>query len=283
MSSIAFISQKGGVGKTNIAVNLSYSLARRGWRVLLVDADLQGGVGFSLTEKARNIPGYYDYLSGAVDRAETPLRETILKTNLPELDLLTRGSSQAVDAILADESWSWCSAAEVQGLAGEFDLLDYDLILYDTPTGASPLTMNLCRLVDFVMVPQEAKPLCIRSLPQMLRVLASLRRVPKGERAPALGGFILSMTDLDDPSNLAEQQEFRDLLPSEMVMETVIPEHRDYQEATRRGIPVAMLGNRPTSASLIFDQLAAEVEQRLQLLDEEPKPITETAYERLVD
>ena len=60
--SLAITSQKGGVGKTTVSVNLAYALARRGWNTLLMDTDPQGSVGLSLSEKARKCPGFYDAL-----------------------------------------------------------------------------------------------------------------------------------------------------------------------------------------------------------------------------
>ena len=92
------------------------------------------------------------------------------------------------------------------------------------------------------------------------------------------------MTDPDDPSNLMDQREFRDLLPIELVLETVIPFHRDFREASRVGVPVAMMRERPSASALIFDQLAAELELRLSLYEDEENPIQDRDdYARLVD
>ena len=59
MIAIATASQKGGVGKTTLCINLAYSLAKRGWRVLLVDTDPQGAVGLSLAKSAKTRDGFY--------------------------------------------------------------------------------------------------------------------------------------------------------------------------------------------------------------------------------
>jgi len=127
--------------------------------------------------------------------------------------------------------------------------------------------------------------LCLRSLPQILRMVAGARSAERGDpkRVPNLAGFVLSMADPDDPSNLDDQREFRDLLPVEMVLETVIPIQRDFLAASRIGVPVAMLRDRPSASSLIFDQLAAELEPRLNLLEEETFSETQGNYARLVD
>ena len=285
MATLALISQKGGVGKTTIAVNLSYSLAKRGWRVLLVDADPQGGVGFSLTEKSKDAPGFYDFLNRSSHGTDSSLEAAILQTRLPGLSLLTRGSRRSLEGLFQGEGLAMMADEEnLRRLDERLASLGHDLVIYDTPTGLHAMTLTLSRCVDALLVPQQPGPLCLRSLPQILRMVAAARTANEGEDSPRLAGFVLSMTDPDDPSNLVDQREFRDLLPLELVLETVIPVHRDFREASRLGVTVAMLRERPSASSLIFDQLAAEMEARLSLYDEEDSPLTNRDdYARLVD
>ena len=76
MISIAISSQKGGVGKTTLSIDLAHAFARAGMNTLLVDADPQGSVGLSLTRQSRLLSGFYDFLadpgipSGETDRAD---------------------------------------------------------------------------------------------------------------------------------------------------------------------------------------------------------------------
>lgn len=284
MATLSLISQKGGVGKTTIAVNVSYSLAKRGWRVLLVDADMQGGVGFSLTEKSKNALGYYDFLTELEPLDLGRIEAAVIRTRLPGLSLLTRGSRDALDRLVASEDgWSG-SFARIRALDELLLGLEYDLVVYDTPTGITPVSTGLSRVVDALLVPEQPGPLCLRSLPQILKMIAAARTANPDEEKPKLAGFLLSMTDPDDPSNLVDQREFRDLLPIELVLETVVPLHRDFREASRMGVPVAMMRERPSASSLIFDQLAAELEGRLNLYNDEDNPIEDRDdYARLVD
>ncbi|MBP6603295.1 MAG: ParA family protein [Verrucomicrobiales bacterium] len=284
MATLSLISQKGGVGKTTIAVNVSYSLARRGWSVLLVDADLQGGVGFSLTEKSKDAVGYYDFLTGVEPLDLFRLEESVMQTKLPGLSLLTRGSRAALDESLNGFETAEAMFSKIEALDKLIEKLPYDLVIYDTPSGVSTVSTGLTRVVDSLIIPQQPSPLCLRSLPQVLRMVAAARAANQGSETPRLAGFLLSMTEPEDPSNLLDQREFRDLLPIELVMETVVPIHRDFREASRVGLPVAMLRERPSASSLIFDQLAAELELRLNLYEEgEPPTQDRNDYARLVD
>ncbi|HQW29423.1 MAG TPA: ParA family protein [Verrucomicrobiales bacterium] len=284
MATLSLISQKGGVGKTTIAVNVSYSLARRGWKVLLVDADMQGGVGFSLTERSKDAVGYYDFLSEIETNEAARLDETIIRTNLPDLSLLTRGSRRALDHALEGAGADGAVYERIRVLNDLIASLGHDIVIYDTPTGITSVSTGISRVVDSLLIPEQPSPLCLRSLPQILRMVAAARSINPASEKPRLAGFVLSMTDPDDPSNLMDQREFRDLLPIELVLETVIPFHRDFREASRVGVPVAMMRERPSASALIFDQLAAELELRLSLYEDEENPIQDRDdYARLVD
>jgi len=62
VTTLAITSQKGGVGKTTLSINLAYAFARSGRKTLLVDTDPQGSVGLSLTRQSRHLSGFYDFL-----------------------------------------------------------------------------------------------------------------------------------------------------------------------------------------------------------------------------
>ncbi|MEM9081899.1 MAG: AAA family ATPase, partial [Verrucomicrobiota bacterium] len=89
MRTIAVSSQKGGVGKTTLSINLAHSFARNGQRTLLVDADPQGSVGLSLTRKSRVLPGFFDLMADP----GYPLEQLVVPTRLETLSLVAAGQS----------------------------------------------------------------------------------------------------------------------------------------------------------------------------------------------
>ncbi len=270
MLSIVVASQKGGVGKTTVAINLAYSLARRGWRTLLVDSDPQGSVGLSLTEKARDCSGFFDILSG------TAVGDTaLLSTRLPELSLMASGDpdkfylgSVAVQRELI--------SARIQSLFADTKEAGFDVCLIDTQAGVYGVNGELLRASGHVLIPEQAEPLALRSLPQMLRMLASIKA---DSDTPQLIGVLLTMVRPEDPDGLSLLEEVREAFPRELVMKTTIPRDDDYLKASQIGVPVGLLYRNPPLSALIFDQLAAEIEKKLNLETRHG----ETEFTRLMD
>ncbi len=259
---LGIASQKGGVGKTTMAVNLGFSLAQRGWRILLVDADLQGGLGFSLNEKAKDCYGLFDVLLNP--GWEQSIAQFPISTCMNQMELITRGTRDSLDKVLFDMDGGWSSLPRMRVCRSAINSLGHDIIIFDTSSGISKLGMSVCGAMDMVLVPEHPSPLCTRSLPQMLRMLSCSRQMG-GNQKPEIAGFVFSMADRNDAISFEEQRHFRQLLPRELVLDTVIPKHPDVMEATRIGVPVGMLDQRPGGPASFFDQLAAELEPRIGL------------------
>jgi chromosome partitioning protein len=179
---VATASQKGGVGKTTLCINLAYSLARRGWNTLLVDTDPQGAVGLSLAKSSRTKVGFYDFLTGAAS-----LEKGVIQSRLPELSILPAGQYDEA----ARRGLSLNDAPRRLGdLMREAELRGVEVLLIDTAAGLTGLSEAVVKASDFVIVPQQAEPLAVRSLPHLLETLARFRAEGAGVK---LAGILLSM------------------------------------------------------------------------------------------
>ncbi len=258
MIAIATASQKGGVGKTTLCINLAYSLARRGWTTLLVDTDPQGGVGLSLARSTRARVGFYDFLCGA----ERDMNRLVLSTRLPELQILPGGqydaaarrgwSSQDVPSRLAD----LLRAAELRGV---------DCLIMDTAAGLNAMTESVVKACDYVILPQQAEPLAVRSVPHMLETLSRFR---SEGAAVKVAGILMTMVAGESQISQKVVSELRALLPADMLFDQNIPRMNSFLEASAMGVPVALLKKNPPPEAMLFDQLAADIECRTGLLQE---------------
>ena len=277
MTTIVICSQKGGVGKTTVTVNLGYSLARRGWQVLLVDADPQGGVGLSLTEKAREARGFFNVLGSPQATPEEASR-LVLDTRLPEFKLLMCGQApEGEDGHPVDFSGEEVRRRLEKMLA---TFKSFDVVLVDTAAGVHGLTRELMALADHLILPLQAEPLSARTLPQMLRA-ASLLRKQNGGAAPGIAGLLLTMVRPDDAVSEEVRREVRQMLPKELVFDAEIPRDHAFLKASRAGVPLGLLQRQPPASALNFDRLAAELEERLQWKTDPENANDE--YTRLMD
>lgn len=258
MISLALVSQKGGVGKTTLALNLAYAAAQRGWRTLLVDADPQGSIGLSLQGSAAAHEGFVEYLEGAGS-----LDKYVLGTRLPELSILPTGEPSA------ERSERWERALDgspgVAGLLAEASD-DYDLMLLDTCSGLHGKNLRVLHPVDHLLAPIQAEPLALRSMTQLLEAVGLLRQ--QGSQVQ-LSGFVVTMLSSRQEVSLSVAQEAWALLPVDMVLEAFVPRDHVFLLASAHGVPLGLLSQRPPPVATVFDRMVAELEPRLGLIVEE--------------
>ena len=253
MKVVAVVSQKGGVGKSTLALNLGYALARRGHRLLLADVDPQGAIGLSLQRPSTDA-GLAGYVA---DR--TPLEQVVIKTRIPEFDLLPVGNIAFQDS--HPFACRMADGAEMKRLVGDAQSR-YSVMLVDTPAGFGGATMGVLRVADLAVAPLQAEPVSLRSASQLLEVLGALRQ--EGHKVK-LAGVVLTMLELRNPDSLAVATQVWAEFPTKAVFQTSVPRDRTFLQASTAGVPLGLLSRRAPPVAAVFDQLAQELEPHLEL------------------
>lgn len=254
MKTLVISSQKGGVGKTTVALNLAFSLAQRGWRTLLVDADPQGAIGLSLSKRVSDAKGLADYIiQGA------PLAELSIRTKQPGLAILPAGKVPVPD--MARYGASLLDGAVFEKISQEA-VPEYDIVLVDTPAGVTGASLGALRAATHVLAPMQAEPVALRSASLLLDTISWLRGT--GAKVK-LAGLLLTMLQVRDRNSLMVAEDLWSKFPGGLVLDATVPRHGAFLQASSAGVPLGLLGRQPPPVAKIFDQVAAELEPRLEL------------------
>jgi chromosome partitioning protein len=267
---IAIASEKGGVGKTTVALNLALALAERGRRVLLVDLDPQGGIGHALSRSDTEYEGLAEILMG-----EQSSEGAIVTTKLPELCLLPRGRLDPADACDFELS---LHGTDVLSRLLEPVKSRFDYVLLDTPSGTGLVTRAALNTSDYVIIPFQAEPLCLRSLARALRVIERVRSTDNPRLA--LLGVLPTMVDRDDEASQVVMAEVWSGF--DCVFDTVIPRAEVFTNASLRGVPVGYLKGPVSPEARRFGVLATEVEATIESLTERSEPDVERPQRALL-
>lgn len=247
---IAVTNQKGGVGKTTTAINLSACLAALKKRVLLVDLDPQGNATSGVGKANADSNTVYDVLIG-----EAEAKDAILETGYGTLDLIPTAIELAGAEI------------ELVGMDDRELLLknalntvrdQYDYILIDCPPSLSLLTINALSAADSVLIPIQCEYYALEGLGALMNTVKLMRR----KLNPELGIAGILLTMFDSRTNLCAQvvHEVRAHFPNE-VFETMIPRNVRLSEAPSYGQPIHIYDGRCIGAKA-YGELAKELIER---------------------
>ena len=233
---VAIVNQKGGVGKTTTAVNLTSALRSKGARVLLCDFDPQANAssGMGLSRSSRHTT--YDMIIN-----EVPALDVLVPT--PWGDVLPSSSALAGAAVelIGMERREYRLKDAISPLRGQ-----YDYILIDCPPSLELLTLNALCAADSILVPVQCEYYALEGLSDLMATMRAVKR----RLNPELSMFGVLLTMFDGRTNFSAQvaQEVRRHFPGK-VYATAIPRNVRLAEAPSYGQPVTQYDKHSRGAA----------------------------------
>ena len=253
MKVISITNQKGGVGKTTSAMNISFYLAKMGYKVLIVDFDPQGNATSGLGVDKNSLGSTMsDVISGSV-----ALKDVILETEFHKLKLAPS------TPILAN------TEIELANVGGRFSRLrealktvsdEFDYVILDCPPSLSLLTVNSFIASDFLILPVQAEFYAMEGLGQLLE---SMKLVKKGMN-PNIELLGVLPTMVDSRTTLSGQvyEEIKRFFPGK-VFSTPVPRNIRLAEAPSHGVPIGVY-DRFSKGARAYKSITKEIVKRIE-------------------
>lgn len=253
MKVISITNQKGGVGKTTSAINISFYLAKMGYKVLIVDFDPQGNATSGLGVDKNSLGSTMsDVISGSV-----ALKDVILETEFHKLKLAPS------TPILAN------TEIELANVGGRFSRLrealktvsdEFDYVILDCPPSLSLLTVNSFIASNFLILPVQAEFYAMEGLGQLLE---SMKLVKKGMN-PNIELLGVLPTMVDSRTTLSGQvyEEIKRFFPGK-VFSTPVPRNIRLAEAPSHGVPIGVY-DRFSKGARAYKSITKEIVKRIE-------------------
>jgi chromosome partitioning protein len=222
---VAVANQKGGVGKTTTAINLSASLAKKKRRVLLVDSDPQGNASSGVGVKTKNLSLhlYHAFSSNCT------VNEIIVRGSVDKLDVIPSN----IDLVAAEiemigfEQREFCLKKILSPL-----LSLYDYIIIDCPPSLGLLTLNALTSANSVLIPMQCEYFAMEGLAQLVNTIRSVKK--SFNPALFIEGLVLTMFDKRNRLTHQVADEIKNHF-REQLFETVIPRNVRLSESPSHG------------------------------------------------
>ena len=248
---IAIANQKGGVGKTTTAINLSASLAEMGKKVLTIDMDPQGNTTSGLGLEKDDIENtVYELILG-----EVSVRKCIVESPVENLCVI----SSNADLAGAEIELLGINKKEYM-LKNEIDYVkdDYDYILIDCPPSLNMLTINAMTTADTVLVPIQCEYYALEGLSQLMHTISLVQQRLNPDLE--MEGVVFTMYDARTNLSLQVVENVKRNL-NQTIYKTIIPRNIRLAEAPSHGLPINMYDPRSAGAES-YRELAKEVVER---------------------
>lgn len=245
---IAIANQKGGVGKTTTAINLSACLSEKGQKVLAIDMDPQGNMSSGLgLDKDSIDKTIYDMIIG-----ENDVEEVIDHGTIDNLDILPSNVDlSAVEIELIDvDNKEFVVRDAIQKIRD-----NYDYIIIDCPPSLSLLTINAMTTADSVLVPIQCEYYALEGLSQLIHTVELVKE--RLNSTLEIEGVVFTMYDARTNLSLQVVENVKDNL-QQNIYKTIIPRNIRLAEAPSYGTPINQYDPKSAGAES-YMRLAEEV------------------------